>query len=253
MSRRRFPVWTLIGVVLVVALIAGSGVLSSTAPTAAERAASIESVIRCPSCEDLSVASSSAPTAVAVRATVRELVGEGRTDAQVEQYLEARYGSTIVLDPPASGWSLLVWVLPVACGLLAAVTLTVVLVRRRRIGDADGDGPVAGDLDPTVVREERRQFIARSLADADARSSSPGDLTDRGLPPCCVKARHAPISPLERRRRRPGRAGCPVAQRGRSLRPGPLRELARSSERPWRWRLQSVRGRRPRPRRSPSP
>ncbi len=175
MSRRRFPVWTLIGVVLVVALIAGSGVLSSTPPTSAQRAASIESVIRCPSCEDLSVASSSAPTAVAVRATVLRLVDQGRTDAQVEQYLAARYGSTIVLDPPASGWSLLVWVLPVACGLLAAVALTVFLVRRRRIGD--GDDPVAGDLDPTVV-EERRHFIARSLADADAEFLA-GDLTDR--------------------------------------------------------------------------
>ncbi len=175
MSGRRFPVWTLIGVVLVVALIAGSGVLSSTPPTAAERSASIESVIRCPSCEDLSVATSSAPTAVAVRATVRQLVGDGRTDAQVEQYLEARYGSTIVLDPPASGWSLLVWVLPVACGLLAAVALTVVLVRRRRIGD--GDDPVAVDLDPGLV-EERRAFIARSLADADAEFLA-GDLSDR--------------------------------------------------------------------------
>lgn len=175
MSRRRFPVWTLIGVVLVVALIAGSGVLSSTPPTAAQRAASIESVIRCPSCEDLSVASSSAPTAVAVRATVRQQVGEGRTDAQIEQYLEARYGSTIVLDPPASGWSLLVWLLPLACGLLAVVALTVVLVRRRRIGD--GDDAVEGDLDPTLV-EGRRDFIARSLADADAEFLA-GDLSDR--------------------------------------------------------------------------
>ncbi len=175
MRRRRFPVWTLIGVVLVVALIAGSGVLSSTPPTAAARAASIESVIRCPSCEDLSVAGSSAPTAVAVRATVRQLVGEGRTDAQVEQYLEARYGSTIVLDPPASGWSLLVWVLPVVCGLLAAVALTVVLVRRRRIGD--GDDLPAGDLDPDIV-EGHRDFISRSLADADAEFLA-GDLSDR--------------------------------------------------------------------------
>jgi len=175
MSARRLPVWTLIGVVLVVALIAGSGVLSSTPPTAAERAASIESVIRCPSCEDLSVATSSAPTAEAVRTTVRQLVGDGRTDAQIEQYLEARYGSTIVLDPPASGWSLLVWVLPVACGLLAAVALTVVLVRRHRIGD--GDDPVAVDLDPGLV-EERRDFIARSLADADAEFLA-GDLSDR--------------------------------------------------------------------------
>jgi cytochrome c-type biogenesis protein CcmH/NrfF len=70
MRSRRFPLWTLLGVVLVVALLIGSGVFSSAPVTNAERAASIESVIRCPSCEDLSVADSSAPTAVTVRATV---------------------------------------------------------------------------------------------------------------------------------------------------------------------------------------
>ncbi len=151
--------------------------LSSGSPTAAQRAAAIESVVRCPSCEDLSVATSSAPTAAAVRATVRQLVGEGRTDRQVEQYLEARYGSTIVLDPPASGWSLLVWVLPVAGGVLAATALTAVLVRRRRLGEAVGDEPPVGDLDP-VIREDHRQFVERSLADADAEFLA-GDLSDR--------------------------------------------------------------------------
>ena len=121
MRSRRFPLWTLLGVVLVVALLVGSGVFSSTPPTGAQRAASIESVIRCPSCEDLSVADSSAPTAVTVRATVRQLVDHGLTDSQIEDYLVARYGSAIVLDPPTSGWSSLVWVLPVAGGVLAAV------------------------------------------------------------------------------------------------------------------------------------
>ena len=38
MSSRRFPLWTALGVVLVVALIVGSGVLSSSPPTAAQRA-----------------------------------------------------------------------------------------------------------------------------------------------------------------------------------------------------------------------
>ena len=113
MTARRFPLWTLLGVVLVVALVVGSGVLSSSPPTAAQRAYAIESSIRCPSCEDLSVAESSASTAVTVRATVTQLIAEGRTDQQIESYLVDRYGSSIVLDPPASGWSLLVWLLPV--------------------------------------------------------------------------------------------------------------------------------------------
>ena len=176
MTRRHFPLWTLLGVVLVVALLAGSGAFSSSPPTDAQRVAAIESVIRCPSCEDLTVAVSSAPTALTVRSTVSRLVAEGRTDQQVEDYLVSRYGSAIVLDPPASGWSLLVWVLPVAGGVVAAVVLAAVLVRRRR-GDLDPDVDVHGaQVDPDVV-QERRRFLTQSLDDADAEYLA-GDLSD---------------------------------------------------------------------------
>jgi len=180
MSRRRFPLWIVLGAVVVGALLVGSGVFTSSPPTPAQRAASIESVVRCPSCEDLSVAESSAPTAVAVRAAVGQLIAEGRTDQQIEAYLVDRYGSSIVLDPPASGWSLVVWLLPLLGGAVAVTGLAVVLARRRRsaAGNADGGvgGPDAG-LTPDVAAE-RRAFLSRSLADADAEYLA-GDLSDQ--------------------------------------------------------------------------
>jgi cytochrome c-type biogenesis protein CcmH len=177
MSRRGFPRWTLLGVVLVVALVIGSGVLSSAPPTKAQRAAAIESVVRCPSCEDLSVANSSASTAVAVRSTIRELVDQGRSEPQIETYLMARYGSSIVLDPPSSGWSLLVWLLPLLGGSVAVVGLAVFLFRRRGPVVADPrSGPEALPVDETLL-EERRRFLGLSLADADAEFLA-GDLAD---------------------------------------------------------------------------
>jgi cytochrome c-type biogenesis protein CcmH len=173
---RHFPLWTLLGVVLVVALLVGSGVFSSSPQTNAQRAAALESVIRCPSCEDLSVAVSSASTAVTVRATILHMVDQGRSNQQIEDYLTARYGSSIVLDPPASGWSALVWVLPIAAGLAATSLLVWVFVRRRLPGtdvDADVRGPT---VDP-VALDERRLFLTQSLADADAEYLA-GDLAD---------------------------------------------------------------------------
>jgi cytochrome c-type biogenesis protein CcmH len=175
--RRHLPWWTLLGVELVAALVVGSGALSSSPPTAAQRATGIESVIRCPSCEDLSVATSSAPTAVAVRETIRQQIAAGRSDQQIEGYLAARYGSAIVLDPPARGWSLLVWLVPLLGGALAVTGLTVVLVRRGSAGDStEGRGGLADDDEASL--EERRRFLARSLADADAEFLA-GDLSDR--------------------------------------------------------------------------
>jgi len=177
MKSRHFPLWTVLGVVLVTALLVGGGVFSASPPTSALRAAAIESVIRCPSCEDLSVAESSAPTAVTVRATVRHLVDQGQSDQQIKDYLVARYGSAIVLDPPTSGWSALVWALPIMAGLAVLTALVVVLVRRRRRGSGDLDADVQGPLADPVALDERRQFLTQSLADADAEYLA-GDLSD---------------------------------------------------------------------------
>ncbi len=171
-SARKFPLWTLLVVIAGIALVIGSGVLSPSKPTSAQRAAAIDAVIRCPSCEDLSVAASSAPTAIAVRTTVRQLVDQGRTDQQIKDYLAARYGSAIVLAPPTSGWSAVVWVLPVLGGIGAVAVLTAVLIRRQR-GTADDVIPAGTDR---AVLEERRRFLMASLADADAELAA-GDLS----------------------------------------------------------------------------
>ena len=177
MSRRHFPLWSVLGVVLIVALLIGSGAFSSSPPTDAQRAAAVESVIRCPSCEDLTVAVSSAPTAVTVRSTVTHLIDQGWTDQQIKEYLVDRYGSAIVLDPSTSGWSALVWVLPIVGGLVAVAGLVLVLVRRRRRDDGELDADVrAGPVDPEVI-EERKRFLNQSLADADAEFLA-GDLSD---------------------------------------------------------------------------
>jgi cytochrome c-type biogenesis protein CcmH len=176
-TRRHFPLWTLLAAVLVVALVIGSGVLSSAPPTAQQRAQSIESSLRCPSCEDLSVAESSASTAVTVRATVTQMIAEGKTNQQIVDFLVARYGAAIVLDPPASGWSLLVWLVPLVGGVAALAVLVTVLVRRRDTTDPDlGDGGEGSALTAGEV-SERRRFLTQSLADADAEYLA-GDLSD---------------------------------------------------------------------------
>jgi cytochrome c-type biogenesis protein CcmH len=179
-TRRRFPLWALLGVVVVVTLLVGSGVFNSSPPTAAQRAASLESVVRCPTCEDLSVAQSTAPAAVAVRTAIVQLIADGRTDQQIEAYLVDRYGPSIVLDPPADGWTVLVWLLPLVGGLAATAGVVAVLVRRRRIDNDDGGGGGGGADDGLTpgMAEERRNFLVRSLADADAEYLA-GDLSDQ--------------------------------------------------------------------------
>lgn len=142
--------WIALGVVLAVALVVGAGT-PARAPSPAQRAAAIEADVRCPSCEDISVAQSSAPTAVAIRSAVASRVAAGQSDTAIEGYLVSRYGSGILLRPPAGGGAGLVWLVPVLAVAAAMVGLVVFFWRRRRVG-------------PLAVDEEDRALVEDALA-----------------------------------------------------------------------------------------
>ncbi|WP_225232410.1 cytochrome c-type biogenesis protein [Klenkia terrae] len=122
----------LLGVV-VAGLVFGSG-------QPPDRAYELEQRLRCPVCKSVSIAESMSDTAVAMRATVSEQVDAGRSDQEIVAYFTARYGDWILLDPPAGGDTLLLWLIPLG---VAAVAGVVVLTRRRpadeqgQLDDAD--------------------------------------------------------------------------------------------------------------------
>jgi cytochrome c-type biogenesis protein CcmH len=136
---RRLPLWVRVAlpvVVLVVALAVGSGVLDSTPPTAGQRAAAIETGVRCPSCTDLSVSESNASTAIAVRRQIESMVAAGRSDADIDRALVAEYGQTILLVPPDAGGVPLIWIIPIVLGAGALIGVGVLFWRRSRDFDA---------------------------------------------------------------------------------------------------------------------
>jgi len=133
---RRWLSWTVMAVVLAVALVIGS-VTRSGSETVSQRVDRIAGDVRCPSCSGLSAAESDAPTAVAVRKLITDRVKAGRNDASIETELVHSYGSGILLRPPASG--------------VAARRVGGARSRRGRWCDRPGRG-----LPPSSTRRRRR-------------------------------------------------------------------------------------------------
>jgi cytochrome c-type biogenesis protein CcmH len=124
---------------LLVALVVGSGVLSSSPQTNAERAAGLDARLKCPSCQGLSVSQSSSASALAVRRQVRQEIDAGRSDDEVVASLEAQYGNAVLLTPPPGGLTDLLWLLPVAMGVGMVVAIVVVARRRTLPGPGVGE------------------------------------------------------------------------------------------------------------------
>ncbi|MDQ3569117.1 MAG: cytochrome c-type biogenesis protein CcmH [Actinomycetota bacterium] len=128
--RRSWLPYLVMGPVLMVALVVGSGG-SGPPPTPAQRADRIAREVRCPTCESQSAADSRAPASDAIREEIRRRVDAGEGDGAIRSFLVSRYGKDILLKPEARGVTGLVWVLPVVALLCALAGLGLAFGRRR--------------------------------------------------------------------------------------------------------------------------
>ena len=117
--------WVLTAVlaaVVIVGLILGDS-------TEEDRVKALGARIKCPVCQGEAIGDSPSETARAMVEIVEEKVAAGETDSQIVDFFTARYGNGILLDPPFSGSTLLVWLLPVAA---VAGGIWMILSRKRQ-------------------------------------------------------------------------------------------------------------------------
>jgi len=116
--------------------------------------------LRCPMCQGLSIADSGSSAARAQMDKVRELVAAGQTDEQIRTYFVSRYGEWALLEPPAQGMNLLVWLLPGLLLLLGLLAIARVVGRRGPAAvTPEVAEPTAPETDPYLeaVRAEMRR------------------------------------------------------------------------------------------------
>jgi cytochrome c-type biogenesis protein CcmH len=135
---------------------AGSALLD---PAREARVQALGKQLRCPMCQGLSIADSNSSAARAQMDKVRELVAAGKSDPEIRDYFTSRYGEWALLDPPASGMNLLVWLLPLA--LLVGGGFAIARTLRRPAAPAAPeparDPPAPEDPYLAAVRAELRR------------------------------------------------------------------------------------------------
>lgn len=90
----------------------------------------ITAALRCPKCQNNSIADSGSMIAVDLRLKVYQLLQEGKTRPQIVDYMVARYGNFVTYDPPLTPVTSLLWGVPGAA-LLFGAWLIVARSRRR--------------------------------------------------------------------------------------------------------------------------
>ncbi len=134
-----------------IALMAGLiAVLVLTSPTDIDRVERLGSRIKCPVCQGESIANSPAQMARDMMDLVGDRVVEGASDQAIVDELLASYSGAVLLDPPASGETLALWLAPLAA---LAIGISVIVWWRHHPGPKDST-----DL-PITERSGRRMMI----------------------------------------------------------------------------------------------
>ena len=137
-------------VAVLLALCAGMTAAKDAAPEAADpaleaRMTRITAELRCLVCQNQTIADSNAGLAVDLRRETRELLRQGKSDAEIVAYMTARYGDFVLYRPPLKGTTALLWFGPAAMLAVGAAVLLLVLRRRTKMA--------AGAFEPEDVDE----------------------------------------------------------------------------------------------------
>ena len=133
---------------------AGRAGTPSAVPTAADpaleaRMLAITGELRCLVCQNQTIADSHADLAADLRKQVSELLHQGKTDAEIRDYMTARYGDFVLYKPPLKATTGALWFGPAALLAIALIALGLTIARRNRLSDDRFEpDPPDDDTDP---------------------------------------------------------------------------------------------------------
>ena len=100
-------------------------------PEMQARYENIISEVRCLVCQNQTIRDSNVFLAADLRREIRRMLDEGLSDAEIADFLVARYGEFVLYRPPMSGKTLILWLAPLL--LIGFGLMVVVRVIRRRM------------------------------------------------------------------------------------------------------------------------
>ena len=100
-------------------------------PVMEQRYRSLTASLRGPTCENQAINDSDAPVSGDMRDRVYVLLNEGVSDIEIRDHMVQRFGDYVLYNPRLEGRTFLLWGLPAALVLLAAILVTLIVRSRQ--------------------------------------------------------------------------------------------------------------------------
>lgn len=124
----KFLIALLLALQCTVGVHANEAVPLAEDPVVEQRLIVIAEELRCLVCQNESLAGSRADLAMDLRREVRTLIKDGKTDAEIKEFLVSRYGDFVLYRPPVKPTTWLLWFGPLLL-LIGALWLLIKIIR----------------------------------------------------------------------------------------------------------------------------
>ncbi len=152
--------------VITLALVAGPALAlietyEFSKPELEARYQQLSEELRCPKCQNQNIADSNAPIAQDLRRLLHQQLEQGASDAEIRNYMVARYGEFVRYRPRFGGATAILWLAPVLL-LIAGIAVLLLTLRSRSTRTT-----VSGAAGLSAQEQERlRSLLERAEQDA---------------------------------------------------------------------------------------
>ncbi|RUO29928.1 cystathionine gamma-synthase [Aliidiomarina sedimenti] len=88
--------------------------------------------LRCPKCQNQTIADSDAPLAQDLRERVYQMTMEGQSRGEIIEFMRVRYGDFVHYKPPLNASTLVLWLGPAAVLIIGVLTIVVMAKRQKK-------------------------------------------------------------------------------------------------------------------------
>ncbi|MBU5616434.1 cytochrome c-type biogenesis protein CcmH [Psychrobacter sp. TAE2020] len=131
--------------------------------------------LRCPKCQNQNLAGSDAPIAQDLKQKTYDLIKEGRSDGEIRNYMQERYGDFISYKPPVRPSTWILWFFPPLL-LILLIAGWFWQTKRRQLTARGQSGPSV-DHTTTPLNATEKAELERLLSRSDSANGFDRDIT----------------------------------------------------------------------------
>lgn len=108
--------------------------------------------LRCPKCQNQNLQDSNSPIAADLRNEIYKMLQAGNNDAEIVDFMVARYGDFVLYRPPVNQMTYVLWYGPAALVILGVIVVLIITRKKKRANQQQQD------LDTHLSDEESQRL-----------------------------------------------------------------------------------------------